>query len=159
MNKKGLLHLFESQIASSLAVLTQAALAARDAATHSESKAEDQYDTRGLEASYLAGAQSKRATELEELLAIYRHIDIKTFSASSPIAATAVVELDLDGTSSFYLLMPKGGGMGATFEGKTIQVITPQSPLGEALLGRRVGDSIHVQIQKTMKDYDVVNIW
>ncbi len=159
MDKKALLAQFENQIAANLAVLTQAALAAREAATHSESKAEDQYDTRGLEASYLAGAQSRRAAELEELLAIYRHIDLKTFSATTPIAATALIELDFEGTSSLYLLMPKGGGMGATWEGRPVQVITPQSPLGEALLGKKAGDYIQVQIQRSKKDYDILKVW
>ena len=60
MNKRDLLNLFANKIAEDLLVMTKAALAAHEAATHSESKAEDQYDTRGLEASYLAGAQSKR---------------------------------------------------------------------------------------------------
>ena len=69
MNKKQIIKSFEEQIAQALSVMTQAALHAHEAATHGESKAEDQYDTRGLEASYLAGAQSRRAMELEEALA------------------------------------------------------------------------------------------
>jgi transcription elongation GreA/GreB family factor len=156
MNKRDLIHQFEKQIAADLAILTQAALAAHDAATHSESKAEDQYDTRGLEASYLAGAQSKRALELEGLLALYRHIDILTFAPNAPIAATAVVELDSDGKRTYYLLMPKGGGMSTEYVGKLIQVVSPQSPLGSALLGHRVGDQIEVAIQRVVKDYEII---
>jgi hypothetical protein len=111
-SKKALLQLFDAKIAEMLRVLTQSALEAHAAATHSESKAEDQYDTRGLEASYLAGAQSRRAMELEQILNTYRFIDLKTFGSDVPIASTALIELrPEEGTPSLYLLMPNGGGM------------------------------------------------
>jgi transcription elongation GreA/GreB family factor len=158
MDKRALIKKFEEQIAQDLAVLTQAALAAHEAATHAESKAEDQYDTRGLEASYLASAESRRAMELQELLDIYRHIDIKPFSTETRIAATALIELECDGKRYWYLLMPKGGGMTAQFEGKTVQTITPQAPIGEAILGKRVGDQIDVQIQHTARVYDILGV-
>src|SRR3954467_14708012 len=108
IDKKALLRDLESQAATALGVLRQAALAAHEAATHSESKAEDQYDTRGLEASYLAGAQSKRAAQWEEVLSIFRHIDLKDFGPATPIASTAIVELESDEKKSYYFLMPKG---------------------------------------------------
>ncbi len=161
MDKATILKRFTDQIAEALTVLTQAALSAHEAATHGESKAEDQYDTRGLEASYLAGAQSRRAMELEEALALYRHVDIIAFTKDMPIASTALielVELESEQKRSFYLLMPQRGGMSLTFEGKQIQTVTPQSPMGTALLGRRVGDEIQVEIQRVTRDYEIVSV-
>lgn len=159
MNKKALLEKFAERIAADLAVFTHAAIAAHEAATHAESKAEDQYDTRGLEASYLAGAQSKRALELEQLLALYRHVDVKPFGPDTPIASTAVVELESDDKRYFYLMMPQGGGLNTSFDGKNIQVVTPLAPIGQALMGKRVGDSIEVFVQKVSRDYDIVTVW
>lgn len=160
MDKKPLLKLFEEQIAEMLRVLTQAALEAHAAATHTESKAEDQYDTRGLEASYLAGAQSRRALELEQLLNLYRFLDLSPFTAQTPIASTALVELGSEeGQKSLYLLMPLGGGMQTDWNGRNVQVVTPQSPIGEALLGKRVGDQISVEIRKVTKDYDILAVY
>lgn len=159
MDKRELIRKLEAQIKADLDVQTQAALAAHGAATHTESKAEDQYDTRGLEASYLAGAQSKRAMELQEMLDLYRYVDLKTFGPDTPLASTALVELECEGKRYFYLVMPKGGGLSATIDGKTVHVITPQSPVGEALLGRRVGDQIEVEIQRVVRDYDIVAAW
>ena len=158
MNKQALLKEFEKQILSAQAMLKESAVAAHEAATHSESKAEDQYDTRGLEASYLAGAQSKRVAELDGLLAIFRNVDVKTFGPDSAIAATAVIELESDGKRSLCFLMPKGGGMVATIDGKSVHVITPQSPLGAALLGESVGGEVSVLIQGRMKQYEVVSV-
>ncbi|NBU22139.1 hypothetical protein EBS43_12140, partial [bacterium] len=70
MRFKGVLILIQkSQILASivqklnheLQTIELSAQAALEAATHEESKAEDQHDTRGLEASYLARAQASRA--------------------------------------------------------------------------------------------------
>ena len=159
MNKPSLLKAFEAKIASDLKVLTQAALAARGAAIHAESKAEDQYDTRGLEASYLAGAQSKRAAELQELLDLFRYIDVKQFGPTTPISATAVFELGIEGKRSHYLLMPKGGGMSVPFEGKTILTVGPQSPLGEAILGRTLGDFVELVVQGASREGEITAVW
>ena len=146
MQKRDLLSKFKDKIATDLAALTQTALAAHGAATHAESKAEDKYDTRGLEASYLAGAASKRAMELQGMLDLFEHVDLKDFTADSKIASTALIELEADGQTTYCLLMPKGGGQSVVYEGKTVQCITPQSPMGEALLGTKVGDQITVTV-------------
>lgn len=159
MNKKNLLKLFEDQISASIAVLVQSAKEAHAAATHVENKPEDEYDTRGLEASYLAGAQSRRALELEELLNIYKFVDILTFTKTTPIASTAVIELQAeDGNHKWCLMMPQGGGMHVEFEGKRIDVITPQSPLGSAVLGKLVGEQVTVEIQNVQKDFDILSV-
>lgn len=159
MEKQAILRQLIQKLSADLATLTQAALVAHEAATHAESKAEDQYDTRGLEASYLAGAQSKRALEIQEAIDVYRHIDIRNFTSEMPISATALIELESDGKKLYYLLMPKAGGLSTEFEGKQIQVVTPLAPLGQALLGKRVGDSFDIEVQKTVKEFDIVRVW
>lgn len=157
--KKELLALFEAKIAEMLRVLTQSAMEAHAAATHTESKAEDQYDTRGLEASYLAGAQSRRAMELEEVLNTYRFVDLKDFGPDTPIASTALIELrSEEGRTTQYLLMPNGGGMSVLWKGKKVHTITPQSPLGEGLMGKRVGDEISLAIEGSVKDLEITGV-
>jgi len=159
VNKKEIIEKFVAKIAADLAVITQSAVAAHGAATHAESKAEDKYDTRGLEASYLAGAQSKRALELQASLDMFRHVDLKAFDAKTKIASTALIELeDEDGEKSQYLLMPTSGGLTVTHDGKTVQCITPQSPVGEALLGSLVGDQITVHLRGKMRSLDIVGV-
>lgn len=160
MNKQALLNQFVNLIQADLEVAKKAALHAYEAAIHEESKPEDPYDTRGLEASYLAGAQSNRAAELEELLAIYRNVDIKEFSKKDIIASTAVIELHSEeGKQTFCLMMPKGGGMSVKFDDKQIQVVTPQSPLGRAMLGKLVGDDIDVRVQNAVREYEIIKVW
>ncbi len=158
MDKSKIRSILEAQLVADLAMLTQSALAAKEAATHSESKAEDQYDTRGLEASYLAGAQAKRVVELEGLLAQLRHMDFRSFNAQTPISSTALIELQAEDKTLHCLLLPEGGGRSVVYDGKSIQITTPQSPLGEALLGRKQGDEIEVRTAVT-RDYLIHQVW
>ena len=60
INKSSLVDHIKKQLTEDFEILKAAALATYEDATHEESKPENEYDTRGLEASYLAGAQGKR---------------------------------------------------------------------------------------------------
>ena len=58
MKKAQLLKQIVASLSESLGVLEKAARASHAEATHESSKAESKYDTRGLEAAYLAGGQA-----------------------------------------------------------------------------------------------------
>ena len=61
--------------------------------THEQSRAENKYDTRGLEAAYLARGQSRQAAEIEAAIAAFEKMDSKTFPEGAPIDIGALVEL------------------------------------------------------------------
>ncbi len=127
-----------------LDTLTRAALMAREEATSEESKAESKYDTRSQEAAYLAEGQARIAADLQETIALYQALPLPAFATGDAIDVGAVVSLETRGKTSHYFLGPKNGGLEIEFEGKTILVVTPQSPLGRQLPGRRVGDSVQL---------------
>lgn len=135
-----------------------AAQSTYDIATNEESKAENKYDTRGLEASYLAGAQAERVADIKATLASYENLNIRTFTEDSKIALTALVEICSNGKNSLVLLMPKGGGQNIEFEKQQIQVITPMSPLGKNLIGKEIGDVIQISAGDKMRDYEILKI-
>lgn len=159
IDKKKLIEEICHQLEKDLEVLKAAALATYEAATGEESKAENEYDTRGLEASYLAGAQAKRVNEIEEQLTIYKYLEVKDFNESTPIGATALIEADLDGKKVVLFMMPKGGGLSLTFQGQKIQVVTPTSPLGEALVGLKVGEVAIVETGAMTKEYEILSVY
>lgn len=160
MDKKQLLKDLIQQIEAELPELIAAAQNTLDAATNEESKAENEYDTRGLEASYLAGAQAKRVAELEEDLFLLKQLVVRDFSDSTPIASTALVEVDLEGQKSWIFLLPRGGGRRLkSADGKTIQVLSLKSPLGEALVTSKVGDSVFVDSIKESKEYEILRVF
>lgn len=159
MDKKKLVEVIMKKLEADKAVLKEAALATYEAATHEESKPENEYDTRGLEASYLAGAQAKRIAEIEELLVIYKHLILKDFGPEDKINSTALVEVESNGKRNTFFIMAKGGGLSVSVEGKTIQVITPATPLGEALQDLRKGDIAVVENGPQVREYDILNVW
>jgi len=158
LNKHTLVTAICEKLEADLVVLKDAARATYEAATNEESKPENEYDTRALEASYLAGAQAKRVGEIEELLYVFKNVEIKNFEKADAIMSTALVELDSDNKRSFVFLMSKGGGIQLHIEQMHIQIITPNSPLGEALLGLKVGDVAVVESAKKLLEYDILAI-
>jgi len=94
--------------------------------------------------------------EIQRLLTVYRFIPVRDYLPEEPIIPSSLVELDLTGTRAFYFIAPQGGGLVTRVDGKPVQVITPQSPLGEALLGKKTGDTIDVEIRGGTRSYRVV---
>lgn len=140
-------------------VLFHATKATYEGATHEESKAEDKYDTRGLEASYLAGAQSKRTVEIEQAILAYERLQLRAFTEDSPLALGAIVQLENEEGTRLYFLGPKAGGHKVIQGGQTLVVITPQSPLGRSILGTRVGDALEIEQERGVLEYEIINAW
>src|SRR3954467_2892209 len=109
MDKQALVNEIITQLTKNLGVLEKAARASHAEATHESSKAENKYDTRGLEAAYLAGGQARQAKDLMDSLKIYGALTLKDFARAEPIDLTALVELESDGTRSTYFIGPKNG--------------------------------------------------
>jgi transcription elongation GreA/GreB family factor len=133
-----------------LALLEQALEAARSAyaaaiegATHPEARAENDKDTRGLEQSYLARGQAQRVADLEAGVANVTAMALRVFGDHDAIASGALVEVEEDGKRTQYFVAPAGGG---SVLGGDVQVITPASPLGRALAGKRAGDEVELKI-------------
>lgn len=158
MNKSALIAHIIVRLEAELSALKTAALETYAAATGDESKPENKYDTRALEASYLAGAQAKRVRDTEGSLAVFRVLKPKVFDEKSRIESTALVEVDLDGKITFVFIAPARGSLTVEFGGRLIQVITPQSPLGEGLLGLKVGDVAKIDQGARQLEYEIVSV-
>jgi hypothetical protein len=140
MNKRALIEMIVAALLQELEVYYRAAQASRAEARHEQNKPENKYDTRGLEASYLARGQSKQAAELEACIAEFRKLDARTFAVGEAIDIGALVELETDGERAFYFIGPRAGGIEVVQDKKEVCVITPQSPLGAQLMERKSGD-------------------
>ncbi len=156
INKQDILSRIIEALRQDVESLAHAAKIAHADATNPESKAENKYDTRGLEASYLAGAQARRTAELMKSLAFYNTLETKPFTREDAIALTALIELEAeDGAQSYYFLGAMGGGTEVEYNGYKILLITPSSPLGGKLLGREIGDCVTMQ----NKEYEITALW
>jgi len=142
VNKSDLRNAILEQLRAELMLQTTAAMLARDEATSEESRADSKYDTHSQEAAYLAEGQGRLAAEIEESLKQYAAMPLPDFAPDAAIANGAVVELAGPGASTWYFLGPRAGGLEITVDGRAILVLTPQSPLGRQLAGKRVGDTV-----------------
>ena len=158
MKKAALIQEIIAQLMGELEVFSRAARAAHAEATHEQSKAENKYDTRGLEASYLARGQSRQIIEIEAAIADFRKLDPRPFDADEAIGLGALVEVEQRGERSLYFIGPRAGGVEIMHEQREILVITPQSPLGQQLVGKKRGERLQLSFGGTRTDYRVVSV-
>lgn len=146
-------------LTADLNTLTAAAKTAHAAATHAECLPDNKYDTTGLEASYIAQGQANRAQDIRQSLERYRKLSIRTFDDETPIRLTALVTIEADdGTCRQVFLGPDAGGLKLADGDAECIVITPESPLGRALLGKVCGDEIVTGAVETRKRFTIVAV-
>lgn len=143
------------QLQQTLQQTQDAANEAHQAATHEQSVPETQYDTLGLEASYLAEGQSRRVAELQEAITRFHQLTEKEFGKDDPITLGAqVIVEDEDGNRRHLFLGPDAGGVEVTLDNELITVVSPAAPLGAELVQKYVGDEVHIG----QRIYEIVEI-
>ncbi len=158
MKKGQLIKQIIASLSESVGLLEKAARASHAEATHESSKAESKYDTRGLEAAYLAGGQARQAKEILDLIELYGALATKDFAPDEAIDLTALVELDANDTRSIYFIGPRNGGLEIEHQRKEITVITPQSPLGQNLMGKKAGQRWTAKLGGSVAKYHIVSV-
>lgn len=158
MNKRTVIQKIIAKLTGELEVYLRAAQFSRAEATHESNKAENKYDTRGLEASYLARGQSKQVAEIESAIVDFQALTAKKFAPADAIAVGALVELEMSGEKNFYFLGPRAGGTEIIHDKNEILVITPQSPLGEQLVGKKSGEALKLKLGKEVRPAKIINV-
>jgi transcription elongation GreA/GreB family factor len=158
LNKRAIIKKIIAKLTGELEIYFRAAQFSRAEATHESSKAESKYDTRGLEASYLARGQSKQAAELEIAIAEFEKLPVKKFADGEAIGIGALVELENGGEKLFYFIGPRAGGTEVMHDRQEILVITPQSPLGEQLLGKKSGDRLELNLGGARNPVKIISV-
>lgn len=162
--KQGMVTALLERLETELATMRRAAKDAREAATHEEAKPENDKDTRALEASYLAGAQAARVRELEGAIKAISGMPILALEGKAIQASAIVVLEDDDEAKTTFFVAPFGGGTTIAAGGTSAQVVTPQSPLGRALLGRMEGEVIELRGNDLrgkglLREMTIVEVW
>jgi transcription elongation GreA/GreB family factor len=159
VNKRELVVAVIEKLREDLALYEKAADAARAEATHEQSKAEHKYDTRGLEAAYLARGQSKQAAEILSAMAHFDKLLLRDFAPEEGIDMGAVVELQSGKETSTYFIGPRAGGTEIMNEKREVLVITPESPLGSQLIGRKAGEKCLLEVGGQKQQFKVTRVW
>ena len=77
----------------------------------------------------------------------------------STIAVGAIVEIEDEdsGEGRTFFLAPVGAGMTMSGPGGdgVLSVVTPASPIGRAVLGRRVGDVVDITVDGEIREWQI----
>lgn len=150
------------------AIAVRAGSAARDAAQNSVSAMEKRQDGRTMiEQGNMAYAQARRA---DQALGWLQAIDTfssggyKRYDARTPIGLGAIIDvLSEDEQGEFsrtFVMLPVGAGeelTGPDGDG-IITVLTPHSPVGKSMLGKRVGDIAEVTLQREPWEWEILEV-
>lgn len=158
--KQRILDQIIQRLTRDLELLLTAARTAHEASIHEDNVPENKYDTMGLEASYVAQGQANRGQEIRQAVQEYRFLTLQPFDDDSPIRLTALVTLRAgdDGTTRNVFIGPREGGLKVMDQGEEVMVITPASPLGRSLIGRRQGDCIETGSGAGIREYEIVQV-
>ncbi len=142
MNKAHLIQAIIDVLREDFANQQNSSRQVRSAGNDAESKAEGKYDTRSTEENYLADGLARQAHATALAASAYENFTATAFDADSPIDLGALIQLAFPDGPEWFFLGPSGGGIEITWEQHTVTVITPESPLGTQLMGKKAGDSI-----------------
>jgi transcription elongation GreA/GreB family factor len=136
---------------------TAAAIEAREGASPMEKSTDARV---ALEYANLAGAQLRRAERASEDVAALERFHPGKFPAKAPIGVGAVIEVDDGEEGRTLFLAPVGAGVELTMPDGDgfLVVVTPASPLGRAVLGRRVGETVEVTVQGDAREWTVTYV-
>ncbi|MEI9949284.1 MAG: GreA/GreB family elongation factor [Pseudomonadota bacterium] len=158
IDKREILRLLRECVSADLATMSAAQRVVVDGATHEENRPENDKDTRALEQSYLARGQAQRVVELHDALNLLKALELRAFTVESAIALGALVALDDGADLVHYFVAPAGGGVRVSVGGVEVRVITPQSPIARALLGKHEGDDLELSTPQGVRECSIASV-
>ena len=146
----------ESSARAALIARDAAVMEARDGATPDE-KREDARAAHQL--GTLGKTQQKRAQQAlaeADVLAMFRPHPLP---ATAAIGLGAIVEIEDEesGEGRTFFLAPVGAGVTLTGPGGdgVLSVVTPASPVGRAVLGKKCGDVVDVTVDGDLREWQI----
>lgn len=159
MTKQDVHQRFVEKLSAELESLAAAAKNAIDMATNEAHRAESKYDTFSLENSYLARGQAQRVEELRFAIDRLHALSVKELTPESAIQHGSLVRLESGaGKMRTLYFCPGGGGEQVEVGGVEVCIVTAASPLGKAVLGRRLGDTFEVKIGRETQTFRIAGV-
>jgi transcription elongation GreA/GreB family factor len=117
---------------------------AADYATSEESRAESQWDTQGLEASYLAAGQASQARQWADAVEELQSEREDLLKPNADVSLGALFKCDIGGSEENFFFAGVAGGQVISMDDMDVTVITSHSPLAARVRGLKVGDTFNL---------------
>lgn len=140
MDKRDLLNALVEAVRGDFESFRRSSQQARSTGGDAQSRSEGKYDTRSTEENYLADGLARQAQAALEAASALEQLEVGP-AADGRIALGALVEVEFVDAREWFLLAPAGGGVEVPWQGRTVTVLSPDSPLGKQLLGKAVGEA------------------
>jgi transcription elongation GreA/GreB family factor len=141
------------EMRAALAAMARSARDAAEGATHVENRSEGDKDMRATEESYVARGKAMRTEELADELARAESGTFREYDATDAVGPGALVRVRVDDAPRVFLVSAYGGGRTLRVGGIEITVVAPATPVGSALVGKRVGDDFELAIKGAMREW------
>jgi transcription elongation GreA/GreB family factor len=161
MDKQALVEQLASKIRQSAAIAERAGVDAAQTARDGATPAEKREDARvALEHQSLAKGHTVRAERARGELAMLEAFRPARLSLGARIAVGAIVEIDDGQEGRTLFLAPVGAGIELTGPGGDgfLSVVTPASPVGRAVLGRKRGDTIEIDVRGEPHEWTITDV-
>ena len=161
MDKQFLVEQLAERLRESASVAKKASAAAAEIARDGATPAEKREDARvALEFSGLAKGQTARAARVAAEISTLDVFRPAKLAPKGAITLGAVVEVEDGEQGRKFFLAPVGAGVELTGPGGDgfLSVVTPISPIGKAVLGKRVGDTVEVMVQDEAREWTITYV-
>ena len=145
------------KLETELQEIESAALSSRAYAIQDDLKQEGKYDTRAIEASYMASAQQARVDELKLDLQMIKELEVEKNSKSVELGS--LVQIEQNNKMTFMFISSALGGSVLNVDNQIILVISVFSPIGSEALTLQKGDRFEVETPKELREYLIKEIY
>jgi transcription elongation GreA/GreB family factor len=147
IDKEKLLREVIAQVEETLRRLGSGYAVARQATLDSPHVMKSKREVTGIEASYLANALAGNIQEREFWLRTLKQVRLPDAPQRAALGCVVGIGRPEGPVERLYFILPVCGGLEVFLEGemKSVRVVTPETPVAKALIGRSVGDEVKLQ--------------
>ncbi len=163
MDKQDLISQLEGQLRGKVQEAGRSAIECAAEAKNGATAKDKSTDSRvAIEYASMARAQKQRAERVYSELKAIEGFRPPALHERSLVKVGAIVEIEDEdsGEGRTFFLAPSGAGMTLLGPGGDghLSVVTPGSPIGKAVLGRRVGEVIDVTVKGELREWQIVYV-
>ena len=155
-DKYNLLEKLLAKIGNNAEVIAGAAQYSRQAAIDAPGRNQSRYDSSREEQGYLADGLNLRRQQI--ITGIHEAGATQLPQRPESVMVGTLVRLDQDGQTSDYFVLSYGAGNWIESEEGEVLVITPNSPLFQAMKGKKKNEEFSFSLDRRRMQYKIVDI-